>query len=111
MIRLEKSHENPVTHFPKLEVGQKLFSIIDKRMVKITFKNCTKLKIEYPRTTEIEFGKGNQDLYLLYFTANPFENLQRVEPLEAETTEERDIRCGKISAKFDKKGTETISQN
>ena len=24
MIRLEKSHENPVTHFPKLEVGQKV---------------------------------------------------------------------------------------
>ena len=24
MIRLEKSHENPVAHFPKLEVGQKV---------------------------------------------------------------------------------------
>lgn len=24
MIRLEKSHENPVVHFPKLEVGQKV---------------------------------------------------------------------------------------
>ena len=24
MIRLEKSHENPVTQFPKLEVGQKV---------------------------------------------------------------------------------------
>ena len=24
MIKLEKSHENPVTHFPKLEVGQKV---------------------------------------------------------------------------------------
>ena len=24
MIKLEKSHENPVTHFPKLELGQKV---------------------------------------------------------------------------------------
>ena len=94
--------------FDKLEVGQKLWSVMHQNHVKINHKYKGGVYIKLEEGDTRFYDKNDKSLYHLFFTSNPFENLQRVEPLEAETTEERDIRCGKVSAKFDKKGTETL---
>ena len=47
MIRLEKSHENPVTHFPKLEVGQKVtIKSLDWYYIKKDYYGIVKLSTE-----------------------------------------------------------------
>ena len=47
MIKLEKSHENPVTHFPKLEVGQKVvIKSLDWYYIKKDYYGIVKLSTE-----------------------------------------------------------------
>ena len=97
-----------IIDFDKLEVGQTLWSVIDgKARVNEFDSDAYPIKVGMFYFTK-DGKKHENDKYPTLFTANPFENMQRGEPLEAETTEERDIRCGKVSAKFDKKGTKTL---
>ena len=77
MIRLEKSHENPVTHFPKLEVGQKVviksseWYYVKKDyygIVKLSTESFTSDMSEYcgktATITEVQMN-GEKPLYLI----------------------------------------------
>lgn len=77
MIRLEKSHENPATHFPKLEVGQKVviksseWYYIKKDyygIVKLSTESFTSDMSEYcgktATITEVQMN-GENPLYLI----------------------------------------------
>lgn len=77
MIRLEKSHENPVAHFPKLEVGQKVVIksldwYVSKKdyygIVKLSTESFTSDMSEYcgktATITEVQMN-GENPLYLI----------------------------------------------
>ena len=77
MIKLEKSHENPVTHFPKLEVGQKVviksleWYYLKKDyygIVKLSTESFTSDMSEYcgktATITEVQMN-GEKPLYLI----------------------------------------------
>ena len=89
--------------FDKLEVGQKLWSVFDGEIKILSIKEENQLPIKCFGNDYHKDGKlYENDKYPTLFTSNPFENLQRVEPLystvrenrtvQTETTEERDIR-------------------
>ena len=77
MIRLEKSHENPVANFPKLEVGQKVvIKSLDWYYIKKDYYGIVKLSTESftsdmseycgktATITEVQM-KGENPLYLI----------------------------------------------
>ena len=66
--------------FDKLEVGQTIWSV-QYGKVKIDLIAITYFRVSQPNGNKINipFSIYNENLF---FTSNPFENLQRVEPLE-----------------------------